>query len=105
MILEISTLIEKNRRKIYAQANRVTVLLFWEIGYRVNNEILSNQRAGYGKQVINLLSAELTIKYGRSFEVKNLRRMIQFSKIFSDFEIVVSLSRQLSWSHFWVLIH
>lgn len=30
--------------------------------------------------------------------------MIQFAEKFKDFQIVVTLSRQLSWSHFLVLI-
>ncbi len=30
--------------------------------------------------------------------------MIQFAVEFSDFEIVVPLARQLSWSHFLILI-
>ena len=35
---------------------------------------------------------------------KNVRRMMQFSHEFLDFEIVVPLARQLSWSHFLILI-
>ena len=35
---------------------------------------------------------------------KNLRRMIQFAEVFPDMQIVVSLSRQLSWFHFFRLI-
>ena len=40
----------------------------------------------------------------RNFEEKNLRRMLQFAEQFNDLEIVVTLSRQLSWSHFLALI-
>jgi len=46
----------------------------------------------------------LAIHYGRSFEKKNLRRMIQFAQVFPDEPIVVSLIRQLSWTHFIALI-
>jgi len=65
---EISAMIERTKRTIYTQANRGSVLLFWNIGRRVNDNILQNKRADYGKQ------------------------------------IVVSLSRQLSWSHILALI-
>lgn len=101
---EISTLIEQSRRAIYANANSVIVLLFWRIGQRINNEILENKRADYGKKIVVTLSRQLEENYGRSFEVKNLRRMLQFAEQFPDEEIVVSLSRQLSWSHFLALI-
>ena len=46
------------------------------------------------------LSRQLTDDYGNNFNEKNLRRMIQFAEVFPDKEIVVTLSRQLSWSHF-----
>jgi len=74
MFDEIAALIEQSRRAIYAQANAVTVLLFWKIGRRINNEILHNKRAGYGKQIVVTLSRQLTSQFGRSFEEKNLRR-------------------------------
>lgn len=44
------------------------------------------------------------LEYGNSFSVKNLRRMVQFAIIFPDERIVVSLIRQLSWTHFIALI-
>ncbi len=43
-------------------------------------------------------------KYGRNFEEKNLRRMLQFAEQFTDEQIVGTLSRQLSWSHILVLL-
>jgi len=101
---EISALIEQSRRTIYAQSNTITVSLFWQIGRRINDEILQNKRADYGKQIVVTLSRQLEEKYGRSFEEKNLRRMLQFVEQFPEEEIVVSLSRQLSWSHFLALI-
>ena len=101
---EISAIIERSRRVIFTQANRETVLLFWRIGHRINDDILRNKRADYGKQIVVTLSRQLSEKYGRSFEEKNLRRMLQFVEQFPEEEIVVSLSRQLSWSHFLALI-
>jgi DNA-binding SARP family transcriptional activator len=42
--------------------------------------------------------------YGNNYEEKNLRRMMQFAQVFDDESIVVSLIRQLSWTHFIALI-
>jgi len=96
---EISTLIEQTRRTIYAQASSATILLYWKIGRRVNDDVLKNKRADYGKQIVSALTTQLTEKYGRSFEIRNLRRMMQFAEQFSDFEIVSALPTQLSWTH------
>jgi predicted nuclease of restriction endonuclease-like (RecB) superfamily len=97
---EISALIEQSRRAIYKQSNRISVLLFWNIGKCINDDILENKRAEYGKQIVSQLATQLTEKYGRSFEVRNLRRMMQFAEQFLDFEIVSQVATQLSWSHF-----
>ena len=104
LISEISLLIEQSQRHITTQANSALTQLFWQIGKRINDEILLNKRADYGKQIVVILSEKLMTRYGRSFEEKNLRRMLQFSEQFEDFSIVVTLSRQLSWSHFLVLL-
>jgi predicted nuclease of restriction endonuclease-like (RecB) superfamily len=97
---EISSMIEQSKRTIYSQANSVTVLLFWKIGQRINNEVLKNKRADYGKQIVVALSRDLAEKYGRAFGDRNLRRMMQFNEQFPSFEIVSPLATQLSWAHF-----
>jgi predicted nuclease of restriction endonuclease-like (RecB) superfamily len=61
--------------------------------------VLGRGRAEYGKKIESLLATQLQGKYGRSFELRNLRRMMQFSARFPNIEIVSPLATQLSWSH------
>ena len=61
-------------------------------------------RAEYGKEFVAALGRQLEREFGRGFGDKNLRRMIQFAEVFPDQEIVVSLIRQLTWTHFIALI-
>ena len=84
----------------YYEVNNTAILTFWRVGKRVNEVVLQNKRAEYGKQIVSTLSTQLKEKYGRSFELRNLRRMMQFTDEFPDMEIVSTLSSQLSWSHF-----
>lgn len=97
---ELSNLIDKSQWQVVSYANATLTLLFWQIGKRINDDILENQRADYGKQIVSTLSTQLQNKYGRNYAERNLRRMMQFANEFPDFEIVVTLSRQLTWSHF-----
>jgi len=96
----VCSLIEDARRSLARQANSTTVFLFWRIGQQVNNDILNLQRAEYGRKVVATLATQLSTSYGRSFEARNLRRMMQFAEQFPDFGIVSPLATQLSWSHF-----
>lgn len=104
LLHELSSLIEEGRRQVAVAANSTLTLLFWKVGKRINDHILQNKRATYGKEIVRSVSEELEKSYGRNFAEKNLRRMLQFSQVFPDFEIVVTLARQLSWSHFLILL-
>lgn len=95
----VSGLIEEARRTLARQANSTTVFLFWRIGQQVNSEILHHQRAEYGQKIVTALATQLVAGYGRSFEARNLRRIMQFAEQFPDFGIVSALTTQLSWAH------
>ncbi|NJR44262.1 DUF1016 domain-containing protein [bacterium] len=88
-----------SRHALARQANSTTAFLFWRIGHQVNGEILNHQRAEYGRKIVSTLATQLVASDGHSFEVRNLRRMMQFAELFPDFEIVSALTTQLSWTH------
>ncbi len=97
---EIKKLIDEARNKVAQTVNAGLTATYWNIGKRINDDILRNKRAEYGEQILPTLSAKLVREYGNGFSTRNLKRMIDFYLKFSDFQIVVSLMRQLSWSHF-----
>lgn len=101
---KLSSLIEQSQKQVVQYANSTLTMLFWQVGKTINEDILANKRADYGKQIIASVSAQLEKNYGRNFTEKNLRRMMQFAEQFTDYQIVVTLSRQLTWSHFLLLI-
>ena len=100
LLSEIRGLIEDARRHTAAAVNIGLTALYWRIGNRIQREVLGNERATYGEQIVATLSRQLVADFGRGFEPKNLHRMRQFAEAFPDEEIVASLWRQLSWSHF-----
>jgi len=104
LIYEIRELIETARERVAQTVNAGMTLLYWQIGRRIHKDILREKRAEYGAEIIVSLSRQLVTDYGRGFSEKNLRRMVQFADVFPDEKIVVSLIRQLSWTHFIALI-
>lgn len=100
LFIQLSQLIEQSKQQVAIQANSSVTILFWQIGNRINQDILKYKRADYAKQIVSTLSTQLKERYGNNFELRNLRRMMQFAEQFTDPQIVVPLSRQLSWSHF-----
>lgn len=101
---DIRGMIEEARSAAAAAVNAGLTMLYWKIGRRISLEILQGDRAEYGAQIVSLLGRQLNLEYGSGFTEKNLRRMIQFAEIYEDEKIVVSLIRQLSWTHFIAII-
>lgn len=100
LLCEVRQLIVEARQKTARMVNAGLTLLYWQVGDHIRQEILDKQRAEYGAEIVATLSRQLEVEFGRGFSEKNLRRMVQFSESFPDFQIVATLSRQLGWSHF-----
>ena len=105
LLNEIRSYIEEAKTTVAVTANSATTILYWNIGNRINKEILENKRAEYGKQIIIRISSELTSEYGKGWSEKHLRHCLRFAETFQDREIVYALSRQLTWTHFRTLIY
>lgn len=101
---DIRLLIEAARQRAASAVNSELSMLYWHIGQCIHTQVLERRRADYGEETLPILAVQLVKDYGNSFSEKNLRRMVQFAVTFSDERIVVSLIRQLSWTHFIALI-
>jgi predicted nuclease of restriction endonuclease-like (RecB) superfamily len=101
---DIRSLIGQSRSQLAQVANTVLTMLYWQIGKRIQSEVLHNQRAEYGKQIVAALGRQLANEYGTGFGEKNLRRMVQFAEVFPDEQIVATRRRQLGWTHFRALL-
>jgi uncharacterized protein DUF1016 len=100
LVQDIRKLIEEARSTVASMVNAALTMLYWQVGKRIDAEILKGDRAGYGDKIVHALSAQLQQEYGQGFTKRNLFNMIQFSKVFPDKQIVATLSQQLSWFHF-----
>ncbi len=101
---DLRDLIQSTRAGVAQAVNSALIVLYWQVGHRIRSEILKSRRAEYGEHVVRTLATQLTLEFGQGFAEKNLRRMIQLVEVFPDREIVVTLSRQLGWSHFLAIL-
>lgn len=99
LVNEIKTLIAESKQQLAVAVNATLTSLYWHIGKRINEEILNEQRAEYGKKIIDNISKQLELEYGSGWSSKQLRHCMQFAQIFPEKEIVSTLWRQFSWSH------
>jgi len=104
LLNDLRELIEAARQDVARQVNSLLVLLYWRVGKRIRQDVLEEKRAGYGERIVYAVSTQLVKEFGTGFSEKNLRRMVQFAETFPNEQIVVTLSRQLGWSHFIAII-
>jgi predicted nuclease of restriction endonuclease-like (RecB) superfamily len=99
LLADVRSLIDDARLRTARVVNSAMVVTYWSIGERIRREVLGDDRAEYGKQVVDRLATQLTAEYGQGFTRTALFRMMQFAEAFPSGAIVATLSRQLSWSH------
>ncbi|MGA2228971.1 MAG: PDDEXK nuclease domain-containing protein [Syntrophobacteraceae bacterium] len=104
LVHDIRRMISEARESVAISVNATLTLLYWRIGLRIRQNVLKERRAEYGAEIVASLSRQLVEEHGSGFSEKNLRRMVQFAEVFADEQIVVSLIRHLSWTHFVALL-
>lgn len=98
-ILEIKDIVNQARQKAYSAINSAMVGAYWQLGKRiVEQEQQGHERADYGKQLLKMLSQELTAEFGKGFSVGSLYYYRQFYITFP--EIFATPWRILTWSHY-----
>lgn len=101
---DVSALIDTTKERVYHSVNSELVLLYWNIGKTIKEDIIKVERAGYGEKIVEGLAKDLSAQYGKGYSKRNLFRMVKFYEAFADFKIVTTMSAQLTWSHFVELI-
>lgn len=99
LVRELRGLIDGARQHTAQAVNAALTTLYWEVGKRVQSEVLKRHRAAYGTRLITNVGVELERTFGRGFGEKNLRHMVRFAEVFPDEKIVSALRRQLGWTH------
>ena len=98
----VKNILQSARENAYKQVNFIMVEAYWSIGKQIVEEEQSGKdRAEYGKSLIIELSKKLTLEFGRGFSKRNLWNMRQFYLVFPK---VQTLSAQLTWSHYQLLL-
>ena len=93
---DIRSLLEKAKYRAYKAVDNIRVQTYWQIGERiVREELQHKERADYGERLIGNLARDL------EFDRRLFYRIVRFYRLYP---IVVTVSPQLSWSHYEVLI-
>ena len=99
---EISQLLEAAHDQVQRQINTLMVQTYWHIGRLiVEHEQQGASRAAYGKAQLETLGQQLTERFGRGFDSRNLRNMRAF---YVAYPIWNAVRTELSWTHYRVLL-
>lgn len=85
-------IIEQAQVAAYRTVNETLIKRNWLLGFRIQHEVLKDQRAEYGEQIVKNLSQALMNKYGDGYRVANIYHFISFYNSFPN--IFYALSRK-----------
>lgn len=88
-------IIDKAQESAYRAVNETLIKRNWLLGMRIQREVLKDQRADYGEEIIKSLAKQLTAKYGNGYSRNNLYRFIAFYKSFPDILNAASSKSQI----------
>jgi hypothetical protein len=110
VLTDVAHLLESARRAAARSVNSVMTATYRAVGRRIVEEEQSGKkRADYGEQLVTRLAKDLTSRYGRGFEYRNLYQMRQFHMTYPQIREALSpksgpsgkeLITRLSFSHF-----
>ena len=90
----IVSLVNSARQAAARNVNSLMTASFWEIGrHIVEAEQKGKRRTGYGEQLIERLSSDLMLQFGRGFSADNLENMRRFYGAYPVERISETLSR------------
>ena len=99
LLKDLAEIIDSGKKDVSISINSTITFVYWQIGNRINIEILKDTRAEYGKQIIKKVSEYLTYHFGNGWGEKHIRHCLRIAETFQDKEIIYALSRELSWTH------
>jgi hypothetical protein len=93
---DVEEILARPRNRAYSAVNTAMVEAYWLVGKRiVEEEQHGAQRANYGEKILQSLSKELTVEFGKGFSYSNLYNMRQFYLTYPVQEIFYTLCRIL----------
>ena len=58
LVEDLRQIIEQTRGRVAATVNSELTMMYWHIGERINRDVLGNQRAEYGKQIVSTIARQ-----------------------------------------------
>ena len=99
LLTDVLQLIDAARQRVASTVNAELTQLYWQIGNRIDTELLKGEPAGYGKQVVAELAKQLTIEFGKGWSERQLRYCLRIAAVFPVAQTLHTLCSELSWSH------
>jgi hypothetical protein len=65
----------------------------------IKEDVLYNDRAEYGKQIVKKLSDKLTEQFGKGWSISKLQHCVRAAYTFTEDDILYAVRTQLTWTH------
>ena len=101
MLFYCEKIINESRKHVATYVNTTMLFTFWNIGKMIVEEQGGSSKAKYGNKLIDELSKQMTLDFGKGFDERNLRKMRRFYLMYPIWD---SVRPELTWTHYRTLI-
>ena len=96
----VGHIIELSKHTIAVYLNGEVSMTYWRIGKYIAGELETLGTEKYGAKIVATVSRQLTERFGKGYTRDAIFRMVKVVRAYPEEEIVGTLSRHLTWSHF-----
>ena len=98
----IGEILQQARLEAFRQVNSILITTYWEIGrHIVVYEQKRQEKADYGSELLDKITADLKKRYGKGFSRSNV---FNFRRLYLAYPKIQTVSGLLSWSHIVALL-
>ena len=73
LMTDLRQIIDEVRIHVASTVNYELTMMYWHIGERINRDVLGNERATYGKQIVPQVATQLQNIYGHKGKERRMR--------------------------------
>lgn len=99
LFADLRELIRIARNRVAVSVNSEAIMMYWQVGLRIKQDLLKSSRAAYGEELVRKASDYLVGQFGSGWGFQTVRHCVRAAYTFSKKEIAYALRTQLSWTH------
>ena len=77
LLSDLCELVKSAKCRVAVSVNSEIVMLYWQVGKRIKDDVLKNKRAAYGEEIVKKVSDFLSEEFGNGWSLKTVQHCLR----------------------------